>query len=55
LVEYISQELAPHKRPRHVYYVSTLPHAATGKLDRAALAGMAGALRPLISRGDAPA
>jgi O-succinylbenzoic acid--CoA ligase len=50
LIEYISSRLAPHKRPRQVCYVSRLPHAPTGKLDRQALANVAPALRPLFPR-----
>ncbi len=46
LAGHIAARLAPHKRPRHVCYVSDLPHTAGGKLDRAVLAGCAATLRP---------
>ncbi len=53
LALHVVARLAPHKRPRHVCYVSELPHSAGGKLDRAALAACAKALRPLAPpRGD---
>jgi len=47
LFEYVSRQLAPHKRPRHVCYLPRLPHAPSGKLDRRKLAEMAPSLRPL--------
>jgi len=53
LVDYLCRELAPHKRPRHVCYVPRLPQTPAGKLDRAALPGVAKALRPLVARQDA--
>ena len=45
--EFVATHLAPHKRPRHVCYVESLPRTAAGKLDRSALAHLTGALRPL--------
>lgn len=50
LYAHVRSQLAPHKRPRLIAYVDRLPQTAGGKLDRAALAGVAGDLRPL-SRG----
>jgi O-succinylbenzoic acid--CoA ligase len=47
LLEHLGVHLAPHKRPRHVCYVEALPQTEAGKLDRKALAALAGALRPL--------
>jgi O-succinylbenzoic acid--CoA ligase len=47
LFEYVSERLAPHKRPRHICYLPRLPQAPSGKLDRRALAAMAPSLRPL--------
>ena len=47
LFEYVTRQLAPHKRPRHVCYLPRLPHAPSGKLDRRALAESALLLRPL--------
>jgi len=49
LFEYVREQLAPHKRPRHVCYLPRLPHAPSGKLDRRALAENAPLLRPLSS------
>ena len=37
LREHIAAHLAPHKRPRRLFFVDRLPHTAAGKLDRAAL------------------
>ena len=45
---YVRRQLAPHKRPRFIAYIDRLPQTAGGKLDRAALAGIAAKLRPLI-------
>jgi O-succinylbenzoic acid--CoA ligase len=45
LREHLLARLAPHKRPRRVCWVASLPHTAGGKLDRAALRGLAPALR----------
>jgi O-succinylbenzoic acid--CoA ligase len=53
LFEYVSRQLAPHKRPRHVCYLPRLPHASSGKLDRRALAENAPLLRPLVASGAA--
>jgi o-succinylbenzoate---CoA ligase len=47
LAAFLALRLAPHKRPRRICYVPRLPHTAAGKLDRAALASCAAALRPL--------
>ncbi len=52
LADYLSAQLAPHKRPRHVCYVPRLPQTPAGKLDRSALPKVATALRPLLSRQD---
>jgi O-succinylbenzoic acid--CoA ligase len=49
IVAHLVAQLAPYKRPRHVCFVRALPQSAAGKLDRQALASMAGALRPLPS------
>ena len=48
LFEYVSTQLAPHKRPRHVCYLPHLPHGPSGKLDRRALAENPPVLRPLL-------
>ena len=55
LLDYLWQQLAPHKRPRHVCYVDRLPLTPGGKLDRRALPGMATELRPLSRHYDAGA
>jgi acyl-CoA synthetase (AMP-forming)/AMP-acid ligase II len=47
LLDHVDARLAAHKRPRHVCYVPRLPQTAAGKLDRAALAELTGALQPL--------
>jgi len=47
LIEYLGARLAPHKRPRQICFVRSLPHTAAGKLDRAALERLAPSLRPL--------
>ncbi len=47
LLEHLVARLAPHKRPRRVCWVGALPLTAGNKLDRQALAGLAGASRPL--------
>jgi o-succinylbenzoate---CoA ligase len=53
IVEHIAARLAPFKRPRAICVVETLPHTGADKLDRAALAALAGELRPLrAARGD---
>jgi O-succinylbenzoic acid--CoA ligase len=49
LVAHLVARLAPYKRPRRVCFVQALPQTAAGKLDRQALASMAGTLRPLQS------
>ena len=54
LFEYITRQLAPHKRPRHVCYLPRLPHAPSGKLDRGALAECAPLLRALAPARRAP-
>ena len=48
LFDYVSRQLAPHKRPRHVCYLPRLPHGPSGKLDRRALAENPPLLRPLL-------
>jgi len=53
LFDYVSKQLAPHKRPRHVCYLPRLPIASSGKLDRRALADNAPLLRPLAPAQDA--
>jgi O-succinylbenzoic acid--CoA ligase len=47
LLAYLHDRLAPYKRPRQVCFVPNLAHTAAGKLDRAALPGLASLLRPL--------
>jgi O-succinylbenzoic acid--CoA ligase len=49
IIDHISGRLAPHKRPRRICIVPALPLTSAGKLDRSALASLAGALRPLRS------
>ncbi len=44
---YLNERLAPHKRPRQICFVPSLPQTAAGKLDREALQEFATALRPL--------
>jgi acyl-coenzyme A synthetase/AMP-(fatty) acid ligase len=43
--------LARHKQPRRICFVASLPQTAGGKLDRAALAALTPALRPLSAVG----
>lgn len=50
LFAHVDACLAPHKRPRRVCFVATLPQTPGGKLDRRALAAFTGALRPLPSQ-----
>jgi o-succinylbenzoate---CoA ligase len=52
LLDYIGARLAPHKRPRDLCYVSSLPHTAAGKLDRVALAELVDTLQRLGRKGD---
>jgi O-succinylbenzoic acid--CoA ligase len=47
LLAHLGARLAPHKRPRRVCFVPSLPLTAAGKLDRAALPALEPALRPL--------
>jgi O-succinylbenzoic acid--CoA ligase len=47
LMSYLSERLAPYKRPRQICFVPSLPHTPAGKLDRDALQGFAPCLRPL--------
>ncbi len=54
LATQVAARLAAHKRPRRVFYVSSLPHTAAGKPDRAALAALAGAPRTLRYPRDEP-
>jgi O-succinylbenzoic acid--CoA ligase len=54
LFEYVSRQLALHKRPRHVCYLPGRPHAPSGKLDRGALAKCAPLLRALLPAPGAP-
>ncbi len=55
LLAHIESRLAPHKRPRHVCFVASLPQTPGGKLDRQRLATLAPLLRPLGSRRDVAA
>jgi O-succinylbenzoic acid--CoA ligase len=50
LRQWIGHRLAPHKRPRSVAFVETLPQTPQGKLDRNALQRFAQSLRPLNIR-----
>ncbi len=50
LIDYLAARLAPHKRPRWIGVVQSLPFTQAGKLDRAALAARATSLRPLRPR-----
>jgi O-succinylbenzoic acid--CoA ligase len=47
LTAFLEHHLARHKRPRRIAFVSQLPQTGAGKLDRPALAALAGVLRPL--------
>jgi O-succinylbenzoic acid--CoA ligase len=47
LLDHIVEHLAAYKRPRSFCFVPALPQTSAGKLDRPALAAVAGALRPL--------
>lgn len=51
LIEFLRNHLAAPKRPRRFALVDALPYTAAGKLDRAALARMAGDWRPLHYSG----
>ena len=48
LIEYISSRLAPHKRPRHVCYVSRLPHAPYRQAGSQGAGQSGTGLRPLF-------
>jgi O-succinylbenzoic acid--CoA ligase len=50
LIDYLATRLAPHKRPRWISVVQSLPATPAGKLDRVALATLATTLRPLHRR-----
>jgi O-succinylbenzoic acid--CoA ligase len=50
LAAFLSRRLSPHKLPRRICEVPGLPHTGAGKLDRAALAGLAASLRELRIR-----
>ncbi len=50
LREHLASRLAAHKRPRLICFVPRLPVTPAGKLDRAASAALAPALRPLGAR-----
>jgi len=50
LIDHLTTRLAPHKRPRWICVVQSLPATSAGKLDRAALATLATPLRPLRRR-----
>jgi o-succinylbenzoate---CoA ligase len=47
LLDYLAERLAPHKRPRRIGTVASLPLTPAGKPDRAALAALAPSLRRL--------
>ncbi len=47
IIDHIGARLAPSKRPRRICFVEALPQTGAGKLDRLALASMAGPLRAL--------
>lgn len=47
LMDHLAARLAPHKRPRRIGLVASLPMTPAGKLDRAALAALHPSLRPL--------
>jgi len=47
LLRYLSERLAPHKRPRQIVFVPSLPQTPAGKLDRDGLQGLTPSLRPL--------
>ncbi len=47
LIEHLDERLAPHKRPRWICFVDSLPHTPAAKLDRLALPALTPALRPL--------
>ena len=47
LLNYLKQRLAPHKRPRQIVFVPSLPQTPAGKLDRDALQALKLSLRPL--------
>jgi O-succinylbenzoic acid--CoA ligase len=51
ILEHFGAHLAPYKRPRRVCFVPSLPQTHAGKLDRQALASIAGPLRPLRTAG----
>ena len=50
LIDYLATRLAPHKRPRWIGLVQSLPATPAGKLDRTALATLAIKLQPLRQR-----
>jgi O-succinylbenzoic acid--CoA ligase len=50
LREHLAAQLAPHKRPRRIVFVPSLPLTAAGKPDRLALEGLVPVLRPLGRR-----
>ncbi len=50
LIDYLATRLAPHKRPRWIGVVQSLPATPAGKLDRATLATLTTTLRPLRRR-----
>ena len=47
LAAFLGAQLSPHKRPRRICEVPSLPHTSAGKLDRAALPLAAISLRRL--------
>jgi O-succinylbenzoic acid--CoA ligase len=51
LLDHLTARLAPHKRPRRIGVVPSLPLTPAGKLDRAALATLRPTLRPLGRHG----
>jgi non-ribosomal peptide synthetase component E (peptide arylation enzyme) len=50
MAEYLAERLAPHKQPRRIGVVASLPLSAAGKLDRAALEALTPILRVLPRR-----
>lgn len=55
LIDHVATRLADYKHPRHVCFVPGLPMTPAGKIDRAALLRLAGALRPVKRCREAPA
>lgn len=47
LIEAVVARLSPHKRPRHIAFVDSLPQTAAGKPDRSAATALSLGLRPI--------